>query len=126
MAKRVAVYGTWDALHAGHLRLLRRAIKCGDYLIVGVSTDQFNREKGKKALLPYRLRKEIIQSLPGVDRVIPEKSWEQKAHDILKYDIDLLVFGDDWKGQFDNLLCDVKYFPRTKGISTTEIKKWMK
>lgn len=128
MAKRpvVITYGTWDLLHIGHLRILRRARKLAGTLIVAVSTDSFNKEKDKKSVLPYRVRKRVLEALPIVDKVIPEKSWGQKERDIKKYKVDLLVMGEDWTGIFDDLPCEVKYFPRTEGISSTELRKWLK
>ncbi|HIQ49004.1 MAG TPA: glycerol-3-phosphate cytidylyltransferase, partial [Aquifex aeolicus] len=109
----------------GHLNLLKRAKSLGDYLIVGVSTDEFNEIKGKKSVFPYEHRAEIVRSIKYVDLVIPEKSWEQKIEDIKKYKVDIFVIGDDWKGKFDYLkeYCEVIYLPRTRGISTTELKE---
>ena len=123
--KTVITYGTFDMFHIGHLRLLRRAKSLGDRLIVGVSTDEFNAEKGKKVLIPFEQRKEIVESLKYVDEVIQECSWDQKERDIRNYDVDLLVMGEDWKGKFDHLkdLCEVVYLPRTENISTSDLKK---
>jgi len=120
----VITYGTYDLLHLGHINLLRRAKELGDYLIVGLSTDEFNELKHKQAYFSYEVRKEILESIKYVDKVIPEKSWEQKALDIKKYNVDVFVIGDDWKGKFDNLKqhCEVIYLPRTRDISTTKIK----
>ena len=122
--KRVLTYGTFDLLHWGHIRLLKRAKELGDYLIVALSTDEFNALKGKKAYHPYEERKMMLEAIRYVDLVIPEDSWEQKRHDIQEYHADIFVMGDDWKGKFDELsdLCDVVYLPRTEGISTTKIK----
>ncbi|WP_339197950.1 glycerol-3-phosphate cytidylyltransferase [Aeribacillus sp. FSL k6-2211] len=122
--KRVITYGTFDLLHIGHINLLRRAKLYGDYLIVGISTDEFNELKGKKAYYSFEQRKGILEAIRYVDLVIPEKSWEQKIEDIIKYDVDIFVMGDDWKGKFDFLkdYCEVIYLPRTVGISTTKIK----
>lgn len=124
---RVITYGTFDVLHRGHIRLLQRARRLGDFLVVGLSTDEFNRGKGKVSVFSYEERKLILENLRLVDLVIPEKDWKQKAKDIKKHKIDVFVMGDDWKGKFDELksLCSVKYLSRTKGISTTEIKKKM-
>lgn len=121
---RVITYGTYDLLHYGHINLLRRARELGDYLIVGVSTDEFNELKHKQAFFTYEERKLILESVRYVDKVIPEKSWEQKIDDIKNYKADIFVMGDDWKGKFDFLsdYCKVIYLPRTKGISTTIIK----
>jgi len=123
--RRVITYGTFDMFHIGHLRLLKRLKEMGDELIVAVSTDEFNSLKGKKTLIPYEQRAEIVESIRYVDKVIPEKNWEQKIDDIKNYDIDLFVIGDDWEGKFDFLkeYCEVKYLDRTKDISTTQLKK---
>jgi len=123
--KIVITYGTFDMFHIGHLRLLKRAKSLGDRLIVGVSTDEFNAEKGKKVLIPFEQRREIVESIKYVDEVIPENSWDQKESDIRQYDVDLLVMGADWEGKFDHLkeLCEVVYLPRTENISTTDLKK---
>ncbi len=123
--KRVITYGTFDLLHYGHINILRRAKQLGDYLIVGLSTDEFNsKEKGKKTYFTYEQRKMLLESLRYVDLVIPENSWNQKEEDIRLYHIDTFVMGDDWKGKFDSLkeLCEVVYLPRTPEISTTQIK----
>jgi len=111
--------------HIGHLRLLQRLKDLGDELIVAVSTDEFNRGKGKKVMIPYEQRAEIIANIKCVDMVIPESSWEQKIEDIKKYNIDIFAIGDDWQGKFDFLkeYCEVVYLPRTKDISTTKLKK---
>lgn len=122
--KRIITYGTFDLLHYGHIRLLKRAKEFGDYLIVGLSTDEFNEIKGKKAYHPYEERKMMLEAIRYVDLVIPENTWEQKRNDILKYEADVIVMGDDWKDKFNDLsdVCEVKYLERTKGISTTKIK----
>ncbi len=122
---KVLTYGTFDLLHEGHIRLLKRAKALGDYLIVGVSTDAFNAGKGKKAILAYSERKEVVEAIRYVDKVIPERSWDQKIKDVQKYQIDIFVMGDDWKGKFDFLkpYCKVVYLPRTKRISSTSIKE---
>ena len=121
---KVITYGTFDLFHIGHLRLIRRLCNLGDELIVAVSTDEFNKLKGKKTIIPYEQRKEIVENIKGVDLVIPENSWEQKPNDIKVHNIDTFVIGDDWQGQFDYLsdLCKVVYLKRTKNISSTEIK----
>ena len=118
---RVITYGTFDLLHYGHIRLLKRAKALGDYLIVALSTDKFNKLKGKKAYYNYRERKEFLESIRYVDLVIPESSWGQKIKDIKDYKINIFVMGSDWRGKFDDLGC--VYMPRTKEISTTKIKK---
>ena len=121
---KVITYGTFDLLHIGHINLLRRAKEFGDYLIVGLSSDEFNLLKGKKAFFDFNERKKILESIKYVDNVIVENSWEQKILDIKKYNVDILVMGDDWFGKFDYLkeYCKVIYLPRTKNISTTFIK----
>jgi len=124
--KKVITYGTFDLLHYGHVRLLKRAKELGDYLIVGLSTDEFNEfKKHKEAYNSYAERKYILEAIKYVDEVIPEEDWDQKIKDVQKYDINTFVMGDDWKGKFDFLkpYCDVVYLPRTPGISTTKIKK---
>jgi glycerol-3-phosphate cytidylyltransferase len=123
--KKVITYGTFDLLHYGHINLLRRARELGDYLVVVISTDEFNwNEKGKKCYFTYEQRKAMVEAIRYVDRVIPETNWEQKRTDVHDYDIDVFVMGDDWAGQFDFLkdYCEVVYLPRTEGISTTKIK----
>ena len=125
--KRVLTYGTFDLLHYGHINLLKRAKAQGDYLVVALSTDEFNAIKGKKAYHDYETRKMMLEAVRYVDLVIPEKIWEQKIDDVKKYEIDTLVMGDDWAGsdKFDYLkdYCEVVYLPRTEGVSTTKIKK---
>ena len=124
--KKVITYGTFDLLHYGHINLLKRAKSLGDYLIVVISTDEFNwNEKQKKCYFTYEQRKTLVEAVRYVDLVIPEESWEQKVTDVHEYHIDTFVMGDDWKGKFDFLkdYCEVIYLPRTKEISTTKIKK---
>jgi len=123
--KTVITYGTFDLFHIGHLRLLQRAKSLGDRLIVAVSTDDFNSIKGKKSIIPFEQRAEIVSNVKCVDLVIPEISWEQKLEDIKKYAVDIFVMGDDWKGKFDNLreYCQVVYLPRTEGISSSQIRE---
>lgn len=122
--KTVLTYGTFDLLHWGHIRLLERASKLGDKLIVGLSTDEFNAVKHKEAYHSYEHRKYILEAIRYVDLVIPENDWDQKITDVKKYHVGTFVMGDDWKGQFDFLkdYCEVIYLPRTNGISTTKIK----
>lgn len=122
--KKVITYGTFDLLHIGHINILRRAKELGDYLIVAVSTDEFNEKKGKKACYSFEDRKKILGAIRYVDMVIPEENWEQKEEDVKKYQVDTFVMGDDWEGKFDHLkeLCEVVYLPRTKDISSTQIK----
>ena len=124
--KRVITYGTFDLLHYGHINLLNRARNLGDYLVVALSTDEFNsKEKNKITYFSFEDRKNILEAIRYVDLVIPEVSWDQKRDDIVKYNIDIFVIGDDWKGKFDFLsdLCSVVYLPRTEEISTTKIKE---
>lgn len=125
--KRILTYGTYDLLHYGHINLLKRAKALGDYLIVGLSTDEFNQIKGKKAYHNYETRKLMLESIRYVDLVIPENDWSQKPEDIKKYQVDMLVMGDDWAGdeKFKSLdkYCVVSFLERTKGISTTQIKR---
>ena len=123
--KRVITYGTFDLLHYGHINLLRRAKALGDYLIVALSTDEFNwREKQKKSYFSYDERKAMLEAIRYVDLVIPEENWGQKKTDVEKYHVDVFVIGDDWTGQFDFLRdqCEVVYLPRTPELSTTKIK----
>lgn len=126
--KKIITYGTFDMFHIGHLKMLERAKELGDYLIVCVSTDEFNLLKDKKCVIPYEDRSEIVRAIRFVDEVIPENSWEQKVSDVIKYEIDTFVIGDDWKGKFDflNEYCDVVYLSRTPGISTTQLKTELK
>ena len=122
--KRVITYGTFDLLHYGHINLLRRAKAYGDYLIVALSTDEFNwNEKHKKCSFSYEKTKSLLEAIRYVDLVIPEENWEQKVSDIKEYHVDTFVMGDDWEGKFDFLkpYCDVVYLPRTPEISTTQI-----
>jgi glycerol-3-phosphate cytidylyltransferase len=128
--KRVITYGTFDLLHYGHVNLLRRAKNLGDYLIVALSTDEFNwNEKHKKCYFNYEHRKNLLEAIRYVDLVIPETNWEQKRTDVQKYHIDVFTIGDDWKGKFDFLKdegIDVIYLPRTPEISSTQIKNELK
>lgn len=124
--KRVITYGTYDLLHYGHINLLRRAKELGDYLIVALSTDEFNwNSKSKKCFFSYEKRKQLLEAIRYVDLVIPENSWEQKIEDVKLYKVDTFVMGDDWEGKFDFLkdYCEVIYLPRTPEISTTLIKQ---
>ncbi|MGM9987212.1 MAG: glycerol-3-phosphate cytidylyltransferase [Bacillaceae bacterium] len=122
--RKVLTYGTFDLLHQGHINILRRAKELGDYLVVAVSTDEFNALKGKESFHSYEVRKFILEAVRYVDEVIPEEHWEQKIDDVKNHDIDVFVMGDDWEGKFDFLKehCEVVYLPRTVGISTTKIK----
>lgn len=126
--KRVITYGTFDLLHYGHINLLRRAKEQGDYLIVALSTDEFNWDKKqKKCYFSFEKRKQLLEAIRYVDLVIPETSWEQKVTDIDEYHIDTFIMGDDWAGKFDFIAeqtnANVMYVPRTPEISTSQIKK---
>lgn len=128
--KRVITYGMFDLLHYGHINLLRRAKAQGDYLIVALSTDEFNwKEKQKRCYFSYEERKMLLESIRYVDLVIPESKWEQKRTDIHEYHVDTFVMGDDWEGKFDFLEeegAEVIYLPRTPEISSTQIKSDLK
>lgn len=128
MMKRVITYGTFDMLHYGHINLLKRAKEMGDYLIVALSTDEFNwHSKQKKTYFSYEKRKQLLEAIRYVDLVIPEESWDQKKSDVALYKVDTFVMGDDWAGQFDFVQeetdANVVYLARTPEISTTQIKK---
>ncbi|ETP67506.1 nucleotidyltransferase [Planococcus glaciei CHR43] len=122
--KKVITYGTFDLIHHGHINILKRAKDLGDYLIVGLSSDEFNAIKGKAAYHSYEERKLILEAIKYVDEVIPEHNWGQKVSDIQSNGVDTFVMGSDWEGKFDDLSehCEVVYLPRTEGISTTKIK----
>jgi glycerol-3-phosphate cytidylyltransferase len=120
--KTIITYGTFDTMHYGHISLLRRCKKLGDKLIVGVSTSEFNKKKGKICHHDFKTRRNNVRSLKFVDLVIPESEWEQKNSDIKRYKVDILVMGDDWTGKFDDLPCEVIYLPRTEEISSTLIR----
>ena len=124
--KKVITYGTFDLIHQGHINLLRNAKALGDYLIVALSTDEFNRDmKNKVCYFTYEQRKELLEAIRYVDLVIPEENWEQKKTDVDLYHVDTFVIGNDWEGKFDFLKekCEVVYLPRTEEISTTKIKE---
>jgi glycerol-3-phosphate cytidylyltransferase len=124
LMKRIITYGTFDTLHFGHIRLLQRARALGDYLIVGLSTENFNEQKNKIALHSWVERKFFLEALRCVDLVIPETKWDQKIKDITTYEITTFVMGSDWEGRFDELneICEVIYLQRTPDISSTEIR----
>ena len=126
--KKVITYGTFDLLHTGHINILKRAKALGDYLIVAVSTDEFNMLKHKEAYHSFEERKQILEAIKYVDEVIGENDWDQKVDDVKKYNIDTFVMGNGWEGEFDFLkeYCEVVYLPRTSGISTTKIKDELK
>ena len=123
--RKIITYGTFDLLHYGHINLLRRAKEYGDYLIVGLSTDEFNQMKNKTCFFSYEQRKQMLEALRCVDLVIAETCWEQKINDVKEFKVDAFVMGDDWQGKFDYLkdYCEVIYLPRTPEISTTDIKQ---
>lgn len=126
--KRVLTYGTFDVLHYGHINLLKRAKALGDYLIVGLSSDEFNQIKNKQSFYTYEQRKMILEACRYVDLVIPENDWEQKVKDVQELKADVFVMGDDWKGKFDFLkpYCEVIYLPRTLDVSSTKTKQYLK
>jgi len=128
MNRVILTYGTFDMFHIGHLELLKRLKSLGDTLIVAVSSDKFNELKGKKTIIPYQQRAEIVEAIKYVDMVIPENNWEQKIEDIKKYNVDVFAMGHDWEGKFDELkkYCEVTYLRRTEGISTTALKEQLK
>lgn len=124
--KRVITYGTFDLLHYGHINLLRRAKTFGDYLIVALSTDEFNsQQKHKQCYFSYQERELMLDAIRYVDLVIPETCWEQKREDVQFYKIDVFVIGNDWEGKFDFLkeYCEVVYLPKTPEISSTMLRK---
>ena len=123
--RKTITYGTFDLFHKGHVNLLRRVSELGDHLIVALSTDEFNREKGKECFYSYEDRATVVNSIRYVDEVIPENSWEQKVSDVLKYKIDIFAIGDDWANKFNFLseYCEVVYIPRTPNVSSALIKK---
>jgi glycerol-3-phosphate cytidylyltransferase len=125
MKKTIITYGTFDLFHIGHLKLLQRLKELGDELIVAVSTDLFNEKKGKKTIIPFEQRIEIVSNIKCVNFTIAEESWEQKEHDIKKYNVDIFAIGDDWQGKFDYLsdFCEVRYLTKTLGVSSTLLKE---
>ena len=128
MAKTIITYGTFDLFHIGHLKLLQRLKSLGDNLIVAVSTDEFNEIKGKRTIIPYAQRAEIVENIKCVDMVIPENDWEQKIKDVIKHNVDTFAIGNDWEGKFNFLEehCEVVYLDRTDGISSTQLKNTLK
>ncbi len=125
--KRVITYGTFDVLHFGHVNLLRRAKAMGDYLIVVLSSDEFNKCKNKISYYTYEQRKIMLEACRYVDLVVPECTWEQKVDDVQKYHADVFVMGDDWRGKFDFLkeYCEVVYLPRTPDVCSTDTKRYL-
>lgn len=127
--KRVITYGTYDLLHYGHIAMLKRARALGDFLVVALSSDEFNAGKGKRAYFSYEERKAMLEAIRYVDLVVPELTWGQKVDDVDKYGIDVFVMGDDWRGEFDcqlEGLCEIAYLPRTPEVSTAQIKNDMR
>lgn len=126
--RKVLTYGTFDVLHYGHINLLRRAKELGDYLIVAVSTDEFNALKNKTSYYSFECRKLMLEAIRYVDLVIPEYSWDQKISDVKRHAVDTFVMGDDWKGKFDFLkdYCQVVYLPRTQGVCSSKTKDFVK
>ena len=126
--KRIITYGTYDLLHYGHIALLKRARALGDFLVVALSSDEFNAGKGKQAYFSYDERRAMLESVRYVDLVVPELTWEQKVGDISRYGIDVFVMGDDWSGEFDDQLkglCEIVYLPRAPEVSTMRIKNYI-
>ena len=124
MKNRVITFGTFDVFHVGHLRILERARKLGDYLMVGVSTDELNyAKKGRNPYYNQVERLQIISAIRYVDEVFLEESLELKRHYIQSFKADVLVMGNDWAGKFDEFadICKVEYLPRTPSISTTAV-----
>ncbi len=117
-------YGTFDLFHVGHVRLFQRIKQRYEFLIVAVSSDEFNAVKGKRSVMPFADRLELVKACRWVDLAIAETGWEQKEKDIIVYGADAFVMGDDWAGKFDFLkpLCDVVYLPRTEGGSSSLLK----
>jgi glycerol-3-phosphate cytidylyltransferase len=127
--KKVITFGTYDLFHRGHLRMLQRARELGDYLVVGVSTDELNfNKKNYRPVFSEQDRMAIVRAIRYVDEVFPEESLERKREYIQAHHANILVMGDDWKGKFDfcSDLCEVVYLERTTGISTTDLKQLIK
>ena len=123
--KKVITYGTYDLLHEGHINLLRRAKELGDYLIVGVTSDSFDRGRGKLNVCNNVLERiEAVRRTGYADEIVIEDYVGQKIDDIQRYDVDTFAIGSDWEGKFDYLkeYCEVVYLPRTEGISSTMLR----
>ena len=123
--RKVITYGTYDLLHYGHIKLLERAKALGDYLIVGVTADDFDKTRGKINVQQSLMeRVETVRATGIADEIIIEEYEGQKIDDIIKYDVDIFTVGSDWVGKFDylNEYCNVVYLPRTEGVSSTEIR----
>lgn len=123
---RILTYGTFDLLHAGHVRLFERLRASAEWLAVGVSTDEFNAVKGKAAQEPFEKRLRNVLESGLVDHSFPEQNWEQKPSDIVRLRIDVFAMGDDWRGKFDTLAdygVEVRYLPRTPGIDSSMIRE---
>lgn len=126
LARTVAItYGTYDLFHIGHVRLFQRIKARYERLIVAVSTDEFNAVKGKRSVVPFADRIEMVRACRYVDLAIAENDWAQKARDIAEHGVDAFVMGSDWEGRFDELksLCEVVYLPRTEGVSSSLLKQ---
>ena len=120
--RTVITFGTFDVLHVGHIRVLKRAAELGDRLVVGVSADELNiAKKGRAPVFTQQERLEILSSLKMVDEVFLEESLEKKRDYIVEHNAQVLVMGDDWAGKFDWVsdVCEVVYLPRTPSVSTT-------
>jgi len=120
--KTIMIAGTFDLLHPSHVSILNHAKELGGKLIVMLSTDYFNSMKGKNSIMSYEERYFMLNNLRCVNKVVPENSWDDKVRYIKEFDVDIFVMGSDWEGKFDDLPCEVKYFPRGN-ISTTSIKE---
>jgi len=120
--KKIITFGTFDLFHIGHLNILKRAKEQGDYLIVGISSDELNKKKGKMSVISLKDRMEIVKSITYVDEVFIEDSLELKDQYIKDYGADVLVMGDDWKDKFNWVSCHVLYLERTPNISSSLIK----
>lgn len=122
---KVLTYGSFDLFHIGHLNFLRHAKELGDYLVVGVATDEFNLIKGKISIFSYEERSQIVSSIKYVDEIFPANSWEEKILDIQKHSPNILVASEEWKDKYTQLskYCKVVFLPRTEFISSSQIKE---